>query len=94
MAIRTFIQAVAFITAFFAISIAPISHAAQCTPLSIGLWNQADIDNFQQEHGPCDRLNSLYIEGDVTAHSTQSGIVKSEWPGNSDGDRRIIGTRQ
>jgi len=38
--------------------------AVDCTPESIGLWNQASVDNFQAEHGPCDRLATLEIEGD------------------------------
>ncbi len=37
--------------------------AADCTPLSIGLYTQADVDNFQDNHGPCDRVLTLYIEG-------------------------------
>jgi hypothetical protein len=38
--------------------------AVDCTPKAIGLWNQASVDNFQAEHGPCDRLATLEIEGD------------------------------
>jgi len=37
--------------------------AVDCTPLSIGLYTQADVDNFQANHGPCDRALTVYIEG-------------------------------
>jgi len=41
--------------------------AVDCVPASIGLWSQADVDNFQNEHGPCDRVLSLFIESaDIT----------------------------
>jgi hypothetical protein len=34
-----------------------------CTPWRIGLGAQADIDNFQFNHGPCDRVGILTISG-------------------------------
>jgi len=37
--------------------------ATDCTPLIIGLYTQADVDNFQVDHGPCDRVVKLHIEG-------------------------------
>lgn len=41
--------------------------AADCTSLIIGLYSQQDVDNFQANHGPCDRVLTLYIEGsDIT----------------------------
>lgn len=41
--------------------------AADCTSLIIGLYSQQDVDNFQDNYGPCDRLLTLYIEGsDIT----------------------------
>ncbi len=44
-------------------AISPPLWAADCTPSSIGLYTQADIDSFQANHGPCDRALTIYIEG-------------------------------
>jgi hypothetical protein len=41
--------------------------AVDCSSLVIGLYTQADIDNFQDNHGACDRVLKLHIEGvDIT----------------------------
>ena len=50
--------------------------AADCTPLIIGLYTQADVDNFQDNHGPCDRVLTLYIEGaDITNLDGLSALI-------------------
>jgi hypothetical protein len=41
---------------------APLS-AQECTPHDITLGNQAEVNNFQANHGPCDRMGNLRIEG-------------------------------
>jgi hypothetical protein len=35
------------------------SWAVDCTPANIELSSQADVDNFQANHGPCDRVTGL-----------------------------------
>ena len=80
MAKRPFIGAVTVVTAFLAIFIVPIAYAQQCEPRGIRLWTQAQIDNFQQEHGPCDQLDSLYIRGDdISNLDGLSGIRELRW---------------
>ena len=67
MAKRNSIQAVAFSTAFIVITMSfPMMASAQdCTPADISLVSQADIDDFQSNHGPCDQVNGeLRIEGE------------------------------
>ncbi|MFC1796928.1 hypothetical protein ACFL1V_07510 [Pseudomonadota bacterium] len=63
-----FNSAVPLVMAFcLAIFFASPAWAVDCVPASIGLWSQADVDNFQNEYGPCDRVLSLFIEGaDIT----------------------------
>lgn len=37
--------------------------AQDCTPSYIELNSQQEVDNFQADHGPCDRADSIQIEG-------------------------------
>jgi hypothetical protein len=37
--------------------------AVDCNGTPIGLSSQADVDSFQTDYGPCDRVVTLYIEG-------------------------------
>jgi len=47
---------------------APAS-AQDCTPDDITLSNQVEIDNFQANHGPCDRVvTDLIIAGRTIAN--------------------------
>jgi hypothetical protein len=43
---------------------AALTEIPNCTPWSIYLGTQADIDNFQSNHGPCDRVGMLTIRGE------------------------------
>lgn len=38
--------------------------AVDCTPTSIALHTQAEVNGFQDSYGPCDRVLTLYVEGD------------------------------
>jgi hypothetical protein len=38
--------------------------AVDCYPLSIALHAQAEVDTFQDTYGPCDRVLTLYVEGE------------------------------
>ena len=41
--------------------------AQDCVPNDISLNGQVEVDNFQANHGPCDRLQNLSIQGaDIT----------------------------
>jgi hypothetical protein len=67
MAKRNSIRAVAFSTAFIvsAMSFPMTASAQDCTPADIALVSQAEIDNFQSNHGPCDHVTGeLRIEGE------------------------------
>jgi|GEM_PF-1138188 len=43
---------------------AALTEMPNCTPWSIYLGTQAEIDNFQASHGPCDRVGMLKIRGE------------------------------
>ncbi len=61
------IQAVALSTVFFVFALLfPATTIAQnCNPSDITLSNQVEVDNFQADHGPCDRVpGQLKINGD------------------------------
>lgn len=62
-----------------AILSSPLS-AANCTPDSITLSSQSEVDNFQANHGPCDTIvKMLSISGaDISDLSPLSGITKGE----------------
>jgi hypothetical protein len=38
--------------------------ATDCDPMSMALHTQAEVDGFQQTYGPCDRVLTLWVEGD------------------------------
>ena len=38
--------------------------ALDCDPVSMALSTQAEIESFQDTYGPCNRVLSLYVEGD------------------------------
>jgi len=69
----------AFIAHFvlFAISISAPAWAVDCIPDDIILTSQADVDDFQTDHGPCDRVvGLLLIEGqDVLILTGLSDLV-------------------
>lgn len=46
-----------------AIAYSPPLQAVDCNGTPIGLSSQADVDSFQTDYGPCDRVVTLYIEG-------------------------------
>jgi hypothetical protein len=49
--------------------------AVDCSTGYIGLWSQIEVDNFQLEYGPCDRLLGLTIEGnDITNLDGLAGL--------------------
>ncbi|MFC1796765.1 hypothetical protein ACFL1V_06675 [Pseudomonadota bacterium] len=53
-------------------------HALFCDPANITLSTQAMVDNFQQDHGPCDWVGSLTIRGaDITNLRGLEGVVQS-----------------
>ena len=57
-------------------AISPPLWAVDCTSLIIGLYAQADIDNFQNNHGPCDRVLKLHIEGaDIANLDGLAGLI-------------------
>ena len=37
--------------------------ASECSPASMALHTQAEVDSFQATYGPCDRVLTLYVEG-------------------------------
>lgn len=37
--------------------------AVDCTPDGIALFSQSEVDSFQADHGPCDTLRVLWVEG-------------------------------
>lgn len=41
----------------------PSLQAVDCNGIPIGLSSQAEVDSFQTDYGPCDRVVTLYIEG-------------------------------
>jgi hypothetical protein len=43
--------------------ICPALWALDCEPMSMALNTQAQVDNFQNTYGPCDRVLTLYVEG-------------------------------
>ncbi len=45
------------------ITYSPPLQAVDCNGIPIGLSSQADVDSFQTDYGPCDRVVTLYIEG-------------------------------
>jgi hypothetical protein len=57
-------------------AISPPLWAVDCASLIIGLYTQADIDNFQNNHGPCDRVLKLHIEGaDIANLDGLAGLI-------------------
>jgi len=70
----------AFATAFIvsAMSFPMTASAQDCTPAGIALVSQAEIDNFQSNHGPCDHVTGeLRITGeDISSLSGLSGLVR------------------
>ena len=45
------------------IAYSPPLQAVDCNGIPIGLSSQAEVDSFQTDYGPCDRVVTLYIEG-------------------------------
>jgi len=53
--------------------------AQYCDPIDITLNNQGEMDNFQANHGPCDRLQNLHIQGpDITSLNGLSALTTVE----------------
>jgi hypothetical protein len=56
---------------------ASLTEMPNCTPWSIYLGTQAEIDNFQASHGPCDRVGMLQITGeDIVNLDGLSALIK------------------
>jgi hypothetical protein len=53
-----------------------LAFARDCTPLEIELSSQLEVDQFQANHGPCDRvLQNLPIRGeDITSFDGRDRI--------------------
>ena len=59
------------------LSFPAVAPAQQCSPSSITLSNQAEVDHFQSDHGPCDTLGTLTIRGeDITNLAGLSGLAR------------------
>ena len=78
MAVRISNPAVACLAALAlaAVSCPAIVSAQDCSPADITLTSQADVDDFQANHGPCDRVSGeLKIEGaDILALSGLAAV--------------------
>ena len=61
----------------YCLALAPSAWAVDCTPADITLASQAEVDNFQANHGPCDSVaNELRIEGeDIVNLAALSGLI-------------------
>jgi hypothetical protein len=56
---------------------ASLTEMPNCTPWRIYLGTQAEIDNFQASHGPCDRVGMLQITGeDIVNLDGLSALIK------------------
>lgn len=55
--------------------------AANCTPDTITLSSQSEVDDFQASHGPCDTITGVLTisGGDITDLSGLSGIVAADF---------------
>ncbi len=65
-----------------AVTLAAAPVAAQsCTPTSITLSSQSDVDGFQSLHGPCDEVvGTLTVSGaDITDLDGLSGLTSVHW---------------
>jgi hypothetical protein len=63
----TFIQFVFFTLTILTTTFCSVLWAQDCVPIDITLNNQGEVDSFQANHGPCDRLQNLHIQGpDIT----------------------------
>jgi len=50
--------------------------AQDCSPINLDLTTQVDVDNFQLNHGPCDRVGNLLVQGDdITNLDGLSGLA-------------------
>ena len=50
--------------------------AQKCSPVNLDLTTQADVDNFQVNHGPCDLVGNLLVQGaDITNLDGLSGLT-------------------
>jgi hypothetical protein len=79
MATQFRIRAVALSAALsvFVLSFPAVAPAQQCNPSSITLSNQDEVDHFQSDHGPCDTLGTLTINGeDITNLTGLSGLAR------------------
>lgn len=67
---------------------ANVALAVDCTPTSITLSTQVEVDNFQLDHGPCDRAGWLTIEGadivNLNGLSALTGVNDTLWIINND----------
>jgi hypothetical protein len=63
----TFIQFVFVTLTILTTTFCSVLWAQDCVPIDITLNNQGEVDSFQANHGPCDRLQNLHIQGpDIT----------------------------
>jgi hypothetical protein len=61
---------------FLSVSFSPPVCAQDCTPDDIMLSSQAEVDNFQVNHGPCDQATNLIIEGaDIVNLDSLAGLI-------------------
>jgi len=50
--------------------------AQNCIPIDITLNSQAEVDSFQANHGPCDRLRNIHVQGaDITNLDGLSALI-------------------
>jgi hypothetical protein len=47
-----------------AASISSTAWAVDCVPINLSLTTQSGVDSFQADHGPCDRVGNLLVEGE------------------------------
>ena len=62
---------------FLSVSFSPPVYAQDCTPDEITLSSQAEVDNFQVRHGPCDTVTFKIMCTVLEASSVGCVMVNS-----------------
>ena len=61
------------------VAFSAFASAQSCSPGGATLGTQLEVDNFQLNHGPCDQLGSLWVEGaDITNLDGLSALTSIE----------------